>query len=230
LRLLARLLRESGRDPLRVAIYGVADGAEAVSLLIALDPLQSGVALEIAGFDIAVEYLTAGQQFAYSGQHFDRAVPPTACAPYLEPVGDSWRLAARWQASITLAYGNVLEPGPAALQGACDLVMCQNTLIGLPPAAPAPAVTHLAALVRPGGLLAVGGGPLDRVPHLVVAQGFTPILDDAEAIHENWLVQRQFYNNPQRPYWALEPFNGRHPAGPLRYATVFRKTAQATHE
>ncbi len=230
LRLLARLLRESGRNPLRVAIYGVADGAEAVSLLIALDPLQTGLAVEIAGFDIADEYLTQGRQFVYTAQHFDRAFPPSAGAPYLEPVGDSWRLAARWQPRITLAYGNVLAPGPPALYAACDLVMCQNTLISLPPDTLNTAVTNLAALLRPGGLLAVGGGPLDILPQIVSAHGFAPLLDDVAAIHENWLVQRQFYNNPYRPYWALEPFNDLHPAGLLRYATIFHKTDPDAHE
>ena len=229
LRLLARLLHELGRNPLHVAIYGVADGAEAVSLLIALDPLQTKLMVEIAGFDIAAEYLTYGREFVYTAQHFDQAVPATACVPYLEPVGESWRLAAHWQPLITLAYGNVLEPGPALLQSDCDLVMCQNTLIGLPAARLETAVANLTALVRPGGLLVVGGGPLDRVPSLVIAHGFLPILDDVAAIHENWLVQRQFYNNPHRPYWALEPFDRAHPAGPQRYATVFRKPAQGTH-
>jgi|SRR5579859_1830265 len=224
LRLLAGLLREAGHDPLQVVIYGVADGAEAVSLLIALDPARTGIAVTIAGFDIAQEYLAYGRQFLFTPRHFVDTITPAECAPYLVPAERGWRLAPGWQKRIHFAYGNVLEPGPAALQRGCDLVMCQNTLIHLPVETLSTAVANLAALVRPGGLLAAGGGPLDRVPALILAQGFQPIAEDAAAIHESWTVQRHFYDNQNaRPYWALEPFDADHPQGVTRYFTLFRK-------
>ena len=46
---------------------------------------------------------------------------------------------------------------------------------------------------------------------------------EVEAIHEAWEVQRAFWKNPRRPYWALEPFDASHPEGPERYATLFRR-------
>ncbi len=201
------------RPQLRVAIYGVADGAEAVSLLVAADPARTSIGLRIDGYDINGEYLRLADTYTYPRRHFLPDHGPARYADYFEPSGSGWRLRERWRACITYAYGDVLNPGSAAAGAAYHLVMCQNVLVSLSPADSARAIANLAALVRPGGLLAIGGGPIDLVPGLVLREGFTPILDDVEAIHEGWTVQRRFYENAKQPVLGARALPGRTPGG-----------------
>lgn len=218
LALLATLLGPQ-RSSSRVRIYGVADGAEAVSLLVALAPPEHAT-LVIEGVDISEAYLHAAEDLVFTPEHFAEGVDPADHHTYLEAVDDGWRLGSPWRRFLRFSHGDVLDAGHAA---PVDLVMCQNTLVGFPAGDAARAVAGLVAEVRPGGLLAVGGGQLDVVPAAVRSHGLAPVLDDVEAIHEAWVVQRRFYDNPRRPWWALEPFDPDHPDGPTRYCTVFRK-------
>jgi hypothetical protein len=230
LQLLSTLLPLSHKDIYRVVIYGVADGSEAVSLLIALDPARTGIQLEIYGFDICTEYLTYAGKFLFTKQHFPPNLKPEDFDNYLERDGKGdWRLKSQWQPFIRYSYANVLQRNDALMPAFYDLVMCQNVLIHLPQNDCDAAIGNLVSLVRSGGFLAIGGGPLGLVHHLVLKNGFTPILQHIEAIHESWTVQRQFHSNPHPPYWALEPFDAAHPDGVVRYCTLFRKPTNKEH-
>lgn len=218
LALLAALLGDRGPSA-RVRIYGVADGAEAVSLLVAIAPTEDAT-LAIEGLDISDEYLRAADELRFLPGHFGAGVDPAAHRRYLEPVDGGWRLATQWRRFLHFSPGDVLDAGH---RPPVDVVVCQNTLVGFEPDDAVRAVSGLVDEVAPGGLLLVGGGKLDVVPAAVVARGLEPVLDDVEAIHEAWEVQRRFYDNPRRPWWALEPFDARHADGPTRYCTVFRR-------
>lgn len=232
LELIAQQLRAQSPGSLRIAIHGVADGAEAVSLLVALDPARTGQEVHIDGFDLEASYLEHARRFSYAPQQFDADAWRHEVAAYLEEgAAGGWTVADRWRSCLSYAQQDVLElslggPAPARY----DLVMFQNALISMPSETLAPALDRLTARVRPGGLLAVGGGPLDRVPNLVQERGFQPILEQVEAVHEAWQVQRQFWDNPNRPYWALEPFDANHPDGIMRYCTLFQKSEPGSDE
>ena len=223
LKLLAELL--SRHNSCCVAIYGVADGSEAVSLLLSLDPFRTKLELHIEGFDICSEYLAYAESFTFTTRHFPKNVNPRNLATYLDRVdGQSWRVKQNWRALISYACRDVLtlEPGPR--KQSYDLVMCQNVMTLMPATSCERAISNLVPLVKPGGILALGGGPLGLVPRLAMSQQLTPILEEVEAIHEAWTVQRHFYNKPRRPKWALEPFDATDPEGALRYCTLFRKS------
>jgi CheR methyltransferase-like protein len=222
LRLLAKLL--SGKKSCRVAIYGVADGSESVSLLLALDPIRTKVKLQIKGFDICNEYLAYAENFTFTTRHFPNHIDPRNLAAYLECVDEqSWRVKPRWRALISYAHGDVLTLEPGPVEETYDLVMCQNVMTLMPEKSCEAAICNLVKLVKPGGMLALGGGPLGLVHRVAMSQQLEPILDDVAAIHEAWTVQRHFYSKPRRPNWALEPFDGTHPEGAPRYCTLFRK-------
>jgi hypothetical protein len=116
----------------------------------------------------------------------------------------------------------VLEVEPGLIEGTNDLVMCQNVMTLMPEESCEAAIRYLVQLVKPGGILALGGGPLGLIHRLVAAHGFEAILEDAQNIHEAWTVQRRFYDNLRPPAWALEPFDATHPEGAMRYCTLFR--------
>lgn len=220
LRLLTGLLGEDGHSA-QIRIYGVADGAEAVSLLVSIDP-PDDADLSIEGFDISAEYLRAAQDLVFTDAHFAAGVDPAAYGDHLERVADGWQVRGRWRRFLHFAHGDVLAAGD---RPPVDVVLCQNTLVGFDPGDVDRALSGLVAEVAPGGLLVVGGGRLDVVPPLALAQGLSPELEDVEAIHEAWEVQRRFWDNERRPWWALEPFDPGHRDGPARYCTVFRKAA-----
>lgn len=225
LRTLARQL--AGRYRLRLLVHAAADGAETVSLLVALDPARHPVDLRIEGRDLCAAYVDDARAFTYSKQHMPRSADPRAFQPYLRRrLLGGWRVRPRWRDLFHYAVADVLEPAPDLAREAYDLVACQNLLISLPDEPRERAIANLVAFLAPGGILAAGGGPLGVIHRLARRHGLVPILDDVEAIHEAWEVQRAFWTNPRRPYWALEPFDAGHPDGPERYATLFRKEAR----
>src|SRR5262249_50264165 len=134
LQTLARLLLACEPSSLRIAIYGVADGAEAVSLLIALDPATRPVDVRIQGYDINADYLRFAVAFSFPSRHFAPGHSPGAYPSYLERQGDDWQLRSKWRSHISFAVKNVLslESSDAADAGCCDAVLCQNLLVSLP--------------------------------------------------------------------------------------------------
>jgi hypothetical protein len=219
LRAIARRL--SDRPSLRALVHAMADGAEAVSLLIALDPVRHPRDLAIEGRDLHPVYVDDARTFTYTPQHFPRGIDPRSFGDYLarRPFG-GWRVRSRWRPLLRYAQGDLLNPASDLREG-FDLVLCQNVLINLPDEARVTAFDHLVSFLRPGGMLAAGGGPLGTIHRLARERGLEPILDDVEAIHESWEVQRAFWGNERRPYWALEPFDAVHSEGLERYCTLF---------
>jgi hypothetical protein len=201
----------------------VADGAEAVSVLMA-SGAGPGDDLAVEGFDIDPAHLEAAASLRFLPEQLPDEADGEVVARYLERDRDGWRLRDPFRPMVHIGRGDLRDAGSRA---PVDLVMCQNTLVSFAADDARAAVAGLGAEVRTGGWLAVGGGALDVVPAAVVALGFEPVLDDVEAIHEAWAVQRAFWANAHRPYWALEPFTADHPDGPARYGTVFRRGPDA---
>jgi hypothetical protein len=218
LAVLARLLPPG--PPCSVLVYGVADGAEAVSLLAVLAP-EGHEPVQVRGRDLDDELLAAARTWRYEAGHAPDGLPPEG-ERVLEAHGEGWQVRPERRAALAYERGDVLDAVQDAT-AAHQLVCCQNTLTLFDPAEVAPAMAGLVAHLAPGGLLAVGGGPLDHVAAAALALGMEPVLDDVQAVHEGWEVQRAFWDNPVRPPWALEPFDAQHPGAPARYATLFRK-------
>jgi hypothetical protein len=217
----------AGRDRLRLLVHAMADGAEAVSLLIALDPARHRLDLRIEGRDLCAAYVEDARRFTYSRQHAPLGVDQGSFGVYLRPLPlGGWTLRKRWRGHFHYAEGDVLRPAPDLPHEAFDLVACQNLLISLPAEAVATAFANLVASLGPGGILVAGGGPLGTIHGLAWEHGLEPVLDNVEEVHEAWEVQRAFWDKPRRPYWALEPFDAGHPEGPERYCTLFRKAGR----
>lgn len=227
LRLLARLVADSKQRPVRIGSYGVADGSELISLLIALDPVRTHLELELEGFDINTEFLALAMAgTCLTAKHCPQGFEPALFPDYLEPRpdGTGWRVKPSHQTLFRYAYGDVLAPPASDCMNRFDLLMCLNVVGSFTPELCRQAVVYLVARVKPGGIVALGGENLDMVPKVCAAAGLIPILEDVAAIHNAWTVQRAFYDKGgDRPWWALEPFNANHPDGITRYCAVYRK-------
>ena len=220
-----KLVAESG--PIRVVACAAANGAEALSLFLALRRRDRDLQLEIHVGDIDARYVDRARKLQFASRAFPPALPPEGFDEYLEPVDrNEWRLRDEHRGAFDFeAYDLVVERPP--MGGApVDLALCQNLLIHLDAAQARSALDNLLSALRPGGYAALGGGPLDLVGPEMARRGLEPVLDDVGRIHEAWTVQRGFFSNARPPYWALEPFDPSHPDGAARYCTLFRRPAQ----
>ena len=218
---LARVVPRPEAGVTRILVYGVADGAEAVSLLATFLP-RDGTDVVVVGRDVDDELLAAAEVGTYLPGHAPGGLPAAGEAVLERRRGGGWTVRPEHRGALRFERGDVHHAGADAA-GAFDLVVCQNTFVLFDPPSIPPAVAGLAAHVAPGGILALGGGPLEVVPAAAAAAGLEPVLDDVELVHEGWEVQRAFWSNPVRPPWALEPFDPTHPEAPVRYATLFRR-------
>jgi hypothetical protein len=208
----------------RALIYGVADGAEAVSLLATLAPAPQDP-VEIVGRDVDAALLDAARTWTYLPGHVPDGTDLLRYDQVLEPrPGGGWALREAYRGMVRYEAGDVREAA-ADSSGDYHVVCCQNTLVMFPAETVPDVVAGLAARTAPGGLLVLGGGPLGVITPAAAASGCVPVLDQVGAVHEAWTVQRAFWDNQVRPCWALEPYDAGHAEGPGRYATVFRKAA-----
>lgn len=160
---LAAAARAQGR-PLRLLSAGCATGEEAFTLAALAQEVRlatPGLAVEVLGVDLCRPALGAAAR---------GVIAPGLGAP-LEHVPGAmrrWFLGAGGEAALHPALremarfrrANLLEGLPG--ETPFDVVMCRNVLVYLTDAARRRVLGHLLALLRPGGVLALG--PTDRAP------------------------------------------------------------------
>ena len=107
LALIASQLQTIEHKQLRIAIHGVADGAEALSVLMAIDPLRSGYQVSIEGRDIAKPYLAHAEQFLYTETQLPPHVQQAYFSDYLDrDAQNNWLVKPEWQSVFQYAHRN----------------------------------------------------------------------------------------------------------------------------
>lgn len=162
--------RGEGR-PLRMLSAGCATGEEAFTL--AAQGMQAmsetpGTALEILGLDLCRPALaSAAAGVIAPGLGDPLGLVPPALRPWLAEPDGTPRLHPALRRCLDFRRANLLDGfGESA---AFDVIFCRNVLIYLTDAARAQVTAALAAVLRPGGILALG--PTDRPPVGLVSQG-----------------------------------------------------------
>jgi chemotaxis methyl-accepting protein methylase len=223
LQLISRLLKEK-QSPLKIKIFGVADGAEAVSLVCYLDPAQSNLEFFIEGSDISAGYIEDGRKFIYLPSEVQQHTNMDQFKNYIIKRWDGkYSLKNEWRKFLSLEQEDIFKSDYSASSGQYDLVMCQNVLTLMPKEKIILALDIFHKILKKEGYLAVAGGPLDIISNEVLKLPFQPIMQDVEKIHESWLVQRRAFEKPNRPAWSLEPFNNENSIDAVRYCSVFQK-------
>lgn len=150
-RFLPELLRQ--RRPLRVWSAGCSIGAELYSVLILLDQLDPGGVHELLGTDVDAAALARARLGVYDPLEV-RAVPAQWLQRYFHRREDGWevrptlRQRARWA-----RHDLTIDPYPAGW----DLILCRNVVIYFSEETKQRVWEQLAASLRPGGILFVGG-------------------------------------------------------------------------
>lgn len=141
------------RRPLRVWSAGCSTGEEAYSVARCLLEVSPG-GVEVLGTDVAPAHVRAARRGIYGAWSLRGAHP--RIGPWLESLGDRYRVTDAARASVRFEVHNVLEPPPGHT---FDVVLCRNVLVYFTAEAAARACAHLAAAVSPRGVLVLG--PVD---------------------------------------------------------------------
>lgn len=163
------------RRGLRAWSAGCSNGAEAYSLAILLDDLRGAGPHHLLGTDVdptALAEARAGGPFdlptlrhvpeRYLRRHFvpdggaPSAFPVAVAHPRGDPRDGQWRVRPETRARVAFRHLDLLRSGGAAV-GQFDLILCRNVIIYFVEEAKNALLHRLAAALRPGGVLFLGG-------------------------------------------------------------------------
>lgn len=170
---LERARQEAARPHLLLWSAGCATGEEAWTLAL----MAAAMPFRLLASDLshsALRVARDGRYAARAGLDSFRGLHQTSLGAVL--LGHSaWEAPAELRLRTLFVRHNLVSPAPTARQ---DLIVCRNVLIYFDAAGVAAALGHLAAALRPGGILLLG--PADAAPPS--ALGLRPVhLGDAVA-------------------------------------------------
>ena len=208
---------------LSVLVAGCSYGCEAYSLAGLLALRFPHLNWRIVGVDIARDALEIANAARYTsgyglGSTRDDLVKRLE-ARMFNRSGDEWVVVTDIRERVSFAYGDVLRAEFRQFEG-YDLVLGQNFMIHMNRASAETALAALAAAVRSGGALFLGGMDLETKAGLLAPHQLVPVDWNIEAIHEEDDMRRSAW--PWH-YWSLEPINRRDRNYSARYSTIFLK-------
>ncbi|HEX4845445.1 MAG TPA: CheR family methyltransferase, partial [Geothrix sp.] len=220
--LLDQLKGRGAASPPHVLVAGTSRGCEAYSL--AIEAELAGLDLSITAIDIDAENIAAASAGIYTTADFTDF--------------DGTNLLPKEATGYFLRNGDLIQVDPGTLrnppyfkvddlfrhEGLYDAVICNNVLIHFSDAAAGQALARLDLLVSDGGILAVGGAPLDVLAgYLGARRTFRPIETAMEAIWEDWKGDRQSWALDPGSYVGMPPIDQTLPDWKVRFCTLFRK-------
>lgn len=215
----------SGQAELKVLIAGCSIGCEAYTLAGYLKTRFPALAFAIKAFDIdpsAIEQAEAGVYGpVYLREEVFRGPFADVARGLVERDGASWRIRPEVKPHLAFSVDDALRQRPDEAEG-YDAVFAQNFMVHMDDATATRALVNLAACLRPGGAMFLGGMTLDMRGAATRRAGLEPVDWQVQAIHDEDHVRRNAW---PFAYWALEPYDGDRSDSLARYATIFRKTA-----
>jgi chemotaxis methyl-accepting protein methylase len=223
---LMRRLAQDADAPLRVAVLGCSIGVEVYSIVWTLRGSRPDLKLDLYAADIAPEAVRVGA----AGRYGAEASEFVRC-PIFHGLSDAeWTSMFDWEGDvaavrpwlregITWEVADASDPELSARLGPQDLVVANNFLCHLRPAAAEACLRNLAQLVAPGGYLFVSGVDLEVRSRVARTLAWEPIAELRAEIHDGDSAVRSDW--PWR-WWGLEPLDRRRPDWELRYSAAFR--------
>ena len=169
-KVLPSLARSREGLPLRVWVAAGGTGQEVYSLAMLLAEHRiPGVSFELTASDLCERRLEKAQTGLYSPFEVQRGLSAHRLVRHFENAQDGFVLSPRIRAMVRWRRANLLED--LSRFGSFDLVLCRNHLTALTDSARARAVANLAAVLAPGGILALSPG--ETAPGFIATHGLS---------------------------------------------------------
>jgi chemotaxis methyl-accepting protein methylase len=231
LELLVRLLDQfpSG-STVDMTILGCSKGAEVYSFSYIVRTKRPDLNLRICALDIFKEVLQIGEAGTYplDGMEpsrdlgfrsiFER-MSSVEMEDLFEEDGANARVRPRFRGGITWRLRDAADPHLVGDFGPQDIVVANRFLCHMHPDAAETCLRNLSRLVKKDGYLFVSGVDLAVRSKVALEQGWRPVIDLIEEIHEGDPTLRRDW---PLCYWGLEPFDRSKEDWKVRYASVFR--------
>jgi chemotaxis protein methyltransferase CheR len=231
LELLVRLLDQfpSG-STVNMSILGCSKGAEVYSFSFAIRTKRPDLNLRICALDISREVLQIGEAGIYplDGMEpvqdlgfrsiFER-MSSVEMEDLFEEDGANARVRPRFRDGITWRLGDAGDPHLVGDLGPQDIVVANRFLCHMHPDAAETCLRNLSRLVKKDGYLFLSGVDLAVRSKVALEQGWHPVIDLIEEIHEGDPTLRRDW---PLYYWGLEPLDRSRADWRVRYASVFQ--------
>jgi SAM-dependent methyltransferase len=209
---------------LRVLVAGCSIGCEAYTLAGYLRARFAGLNAQIEAFDINEAAVGHARTGLYGSEYVDETVFRGPFADVAQNLilkdGENWRVRPEAARTVRFDVGDALEPRPDDA-AAFDVVLAQNFMVHMNDAMARQALAAMAACLRSGGVMFLGGMTLDMRADATRAAGLSAVNWNIREIHDEDVVRRNAW---PFAYWSLEPLDDRLPDWQSRYGTLFRKS------
>ena len=227
LELIRRLVERSAKTgTLKAAVLGCSTGAEAYSVAWRMRSARPDLNLVFNAVDISKHAVEIAQRGAYSlaasqltNTDMFENMTSAEIEEFFDRNGDAVTVKSWIKNRISWHVADVGEPELLDKLGLHDIVVANNFLCHMDASEAERCLRNIARLVTPGGYLFVSGVDLDIRTKVASEQGWTPVQELLEEIHEGdpWL----------RTYWpfqyaGLEPLNKKRQDWKVRYAAAFQ--------
>jgi chemotaxis methyl-accepting protein methylase/mannose-6-phosphate isomerase-like protein (cupin superfamily) len=227
LELIRRLVERHTKvdNTFKVAVLGCSIGAEAYSIAWRIRSARPDLKITVHAVDISRKAVEFGRGGAYSFTSEPTNTPlfermtEAEIDELFNRDGDILTIQSWIKDAIDWHVGDVGEAEIVDALGCHDIVVANNFLCHMEPAAAEKCLANIARLVKPCGYLLVSGVDLDVRTKVAQKLGWEPLQELLEEIHQGDPTMKGFW---PCHYGGLEPLNKRRRDWKLRYAAAFR--------
>jgi len=208
---------------MNLLVAGCSIGCEAYTLAGYLAARFPTLTFAVEAFDIDPGAIEQAKAALYGPQHLNEAVFAGPFADVARRLlvrdGANWRIEPDVARRLNFSIDDALAERPDQADR-YDAVLAQNFMVHMDDSLAAKVLANLAARLRPGGAMFIGGMGLDMRTAATRAVGLAPVDWRVTEVHDEDHVRRNAW---PFAYWSLEPYDDARPDHLRRYATIFRK-------
>ena len=175
-----------GEAPLRIAVLGCSNGAEAYTIASVLRHQQPALNFSIRGYDISGDCIRQAGHASYGREEIynNQIITETFVESTFNRDGDRYVVKPHIAERVSFQLGNVLAPSLVETVGSPDVVFAQNFLFHMTPDVARKALDNIRGLLEPGAAVFIDGVDLDLRYRFVRANGLRPLDCKISEIHE----------------------------------------------
>jgi chemotaxis methyl-accepting protein methylase len=227
LELIRRLAEQKAEgSTLTIAVLACSAGAEVYSILWTIRTARPDLKVLVRAVDVSEDILDFAKNGVYTpatsglvGASIFERLATHEMKQMFDWEGDVATVKPWLREGITWQVGDASSPEQIHVLGPQDIVVANNFLCHMEPAAAESCLRNLARLVDRAGYLFVSGIDLEVRAKVAHELGWRPIPELLEQIHNGDPVLREDW--PWH-WWGLEPLNRRRQDWRMRYAAVFQ--------